>query len=145
MAVRLIPVSSDSDGEDVEDEEDDSGCVGPFRPDWPDPSQERWVAVVRRGGCTFNTKISNAVALNASAVLVYDNEARDALQSMRVERFPVPSVLTYAWKGEELVRLMKKVGRVYVSLQEASHCVAFAGGSGDRASQPVLCTLPEDR
>ena len=36
---------------------------------------EAWIAVIRRGGCTFNEKIRNVLALNASGVLIYDNEA----------------------------------------------------------------------
>ena len=37
--------------------------------------EEAWIAVIRRGGCTFNEKIRNVLALNASGVLIYDNEA----------------------------------------------------------------------
>ena len=36
--------------------------------------EEAWIAVIRRGGCTFNEKIRNVLALNASGVLIYDNE-----------------------------------------------------------------------
>ena len=51
---------------------DRSGCTPPFRQNYP--LGEAWIAVIRRGGCTFNEKISNVLALNASGVLIYDNE-----------------------------------------------------------------------
>ncbi len=122
------------------DVEDNSGCTGPFSVGWP-TTGEGWVAVVKRGGCTFNTKIANAAALNASAVLVYDDRDSDRLQSMKVERFRIPAALTYQWKGQDIVKLIKKVGTVYILLQEASHCVSL----NRDAPQDVFCTAPQDR
>ncbi len=85
-----------------------SACkAGSFLPTWP--RDRKWIAVIRRGKCTFNTKISNALALNASGVLVYDNDSGGGvLQSMKVYPFTIPSVFTYNWKGLELVELIKK-------------------------------------
>ena len=57
---------------DDDDGLDRSGCTPPFRQNYP--AGEAWIAVIRRGGCTFNEKISNVLALNASGVLIYDNE-----------------------------------------------------------------------
>ncbi len=48
---------------------DRSGCKAPFQENYP--SSEPWIAIIRRGKCTFNEKIANALALNASGVLVY--------------------------------------------------------------------------
>ena len=33
-----------------------------------------WIAVVERGGCPFDTKLTSAKIANASAVIVYDND-----------------------------------------------------------------------
>ena len=104
------------------DGDDKTACDPPFDRARLPAAGRPWIAIVRRGGCTFNEKISNALALNASGVLVYDNEDGGALESMKVERFPIPSVFTYNWKGEEILGLMGSVGDVYLTLQEGSHC-----------------------
>ena len=46
------------------------------------------------------------------------------LQSMKVEKFAIPSVFTYHWKGAEIVDLIKRHGprKVRIALQEGSHC-----------------------
>ena len=46
------------------------------------------------------------------------------LQSMKVEKFSIPSVFTYHWKGAEIVDLIKRHGprKVRIALQEGSHC-----------------------
>ena len=33
-----------------------------------------WIALIERGQCRFSEKIRNAVAANATAVIVFDNE-----------------------------------------------------------------------
>ena len=47
------------------------------------PHDQSWIAVVKRGKCTFNEKVKNALELNASGVLVYDDENGETLQSMK--------------------------------------------------------------
>ncbi len=118
------------------DPEDDSVCAPPFVQD-SIPSDQPWVALVRRGGCTFKEKIAHATALNASAVLVYDDEERDTLESMSTDGEETPAVLTYHWKGREIIDLMKTIGRVYVTLQKGAQCFAVAN---DRP--PVICSRP---
>lgn len=130
----------------TEDEEEDvyTGCQGPFVPNWP--TDRPWIAVIRRGKCTFNTKISNAIGLNASGVLVYDNELLGELQSMKVERFPIPSVFTYSWKGLELVGLIRKQPFVELSLQKGSHCRVRAAPLGplNNGTMPTRYCTPSD-
>ncbi len=42
---------------------------------------------------------------------------------MRVERrFPIPSVFTYHWKAQEILGLMRRFGKVFIGLEEGSHC-----------------------
>ena len=60
---------------------DITGCYPPFLDNYP--NNESWIAIVKRGNCTFNDKIRNALDLNASGVLVYDNEYGKPLRSMK--------------------------------------------------------------
>jgi hypothetical protein len=88
-----------------------AACKGPYIPNWP--IDKPWIALIRRGKCTFNSKIANALSLNASGVLVYDNgSGGGVLQSMKVEPFAIPSVFTYNWKGLELSKLIKNHGPI---------------------------------
>ena len=50
-----------------------SGCSGPFIKHWPKDGP--WIALIKRGDCTFSQKIKNAESLNASGVLVYDHDS----------------------------------------------------------------------
>lgn len=50
-----------------------SGCSGPFVKHWPKDGP--WIALIKRGDCTFSQKIKNAESLNASGVLVYDHDS----------------------------------------------------------------------
>ena len=49
------------------------GCSGPFVKHWPKDGP--WIALIKRGNCTFSQKIKNAESLNASGVLVYDHDS----------------------------------------------------------------------
>ena len=60
---------------------DVTGCFPPFIDNFP--RNESWVALVKRGGCTFNEKVKNARKMNASGVMVYDIEDGKPLQSMK--------------------------------------------------------------
>ena len=115
---------------------DNTGCSPPFQANYP-PS-ESWIAVIKRGKCTFNQKIANALRLNASGVLIYDSEDGGILQSMKVEKFPIPSVFTYHWKGKEILNYTKAIEKVYVSLQEGSHCRTTQ--MSENASKILYCT-----
>ena len=96
-----------------------AGCSGPFIQNWP--KDEPWIALIQRGQCTFNQKISHAESLNASGVLIYDHEEGDGtLQSMKVEPSTLPSVFTYHWKGKELANLFKQHGKVILNIKKGS-------------------------
>ena len=64
-----------------QNDEDITGCFPPFQDNYP--HNEPWIAVVKRGQCTFNEKVKHALELNASGVLVYDDENGKTLQSMK--------------------------------------------------------------
>ena len=85
MAIKLVSEksdqSNDTDSLYPEEDGDVTGCFPPFVENFP--RNESWIAVVKRGHCTFNEKIKNALDLNASGILVYDNEEGKPLQSMK--------------------------------------------------------------
>ena len=119
-----------------------TGCYPPFKANYPE--NEPWIALVRRGKCTFNHKIRNALKLNASGVLIYDNEQEGkVLQAMVVEQFPIPSVFTYNWKGLEIANLIRKYGRVVLRLHKGSRCRTTAAYEGTNLSLYSCIPLDE--
>jgi len=125
---------------------DRSACQGPFLRNWP--ADQSWIALIKRGNCTFNTKIANALGLKASGVLIYDHlDSGQVLHNIKIDPFSIPSVFTYYWKGQELSRLIQTYGSVEVKLEKGSHCQAISRGSGPFANfnqtEGVFCT-PED-
>lgn len=113
---------------------DNTACNGPFVKNYP--SGEPWIAVIQRGKCTFNQKIANALRLNASGVLIYDNDNSGTLQSMKVELFKIPSVFTFSWKGQELVNLIQTFGKVFIGFNRGSHCRAVPLARDDSGTLP---------
>ena len=84
VAIQMISKRSELTSSSNDSEPSDSditGCYPPFLDNYP--RNESWIAIVKRGHCTFNEKIKNALDLNASGVLVYDNEDGKPLQSMK--------------------------------------------------------------
>jgi hypothetical protein len=121
---------------------DVTGCVPPFVNNYP--RNESWVAVLKRGGCTFNEKVKNAKELNASGVLVYDIEDGSPLQSMKVEaHYRIPSVFTYSWKGEEIIRKINAGYKVYLNIEKASHCRSDEPSFPKKPSV-LLCVRPDE-
>ena len=93
-----------------------------------DSSKEPFVAIVQRGGCQFDLKVSHAVAAGASAVLIYDNEDSLLLQTVQVALdTAVPVVFTFKWMGEQLVEHLEAGKEVTIGLQEGRRCVRNAG------------------
>ena len=65
-------------------------CQGPFLRNWP--ADQSWIALIKRGNCTFNTKIANALGLKASGVLIYDHlESGQVLHNIKIDPFSIPS------------------------------------------------------
>ena len=53
------------------------------------PKEGPWIALIKRGDCTFSQKIRNAESLNASGVLVYDQDSGSGnLQRLQNSSFP---------------------------------------------------------
>lgn len=123
-----------------------AGCSGPFAKNWP--TDQPWVAMIKRGDCTFNQKIKNAESLNATGVIIYDHEmGNGGLQSMKVSPSTIPSVFTYNWKGIEIDRLVKEHDNVMIHIKRGSHCTSairqIPRNNSVAPSQVLYCT-PED-
>jgi len=122
-----------------------TGCSGPFVKNWP--KEGPWIALIKRGDCTFSQKIKNAESLNASGVLVYDQDSGSGnLQSMKVSQSSIPSVFTYNWKGKEIDRLVKEHDKVMLAIRKGSHCTNVRQINKNNTVTPsqVLYCTPED-
>jgi len=122
-----------------------TGCSGPFVKNWPKDGP--WIALIKRGDCTFSQKIKNAESLNASGVLVYDHDSGSGgLQSMKVSQSSIPSVFTYNWKGKEIDRLVKEHDKVILAIRKGSHCTNVRQINKNNTVTPsqVLYCTPED-
>lgn len=117
-----------------------TGCNPPFRENKIPKSGESWIAIIRRGHCSFQRKIQNAVKLNASGVLIYDNQGDGgdlmAIPSVdlssdtssvgsRGDDDAIPVVFTYNFKGEEIVNLVRRYNRVLLKLHKSAHCKRY--------------------
>lgn len=126
-------ISNDTSIEQMQEEDPDTGCSLPFINIFP---KEPYIAVMKRGGCTFNTKVVNAVSAGAVGVLIYNNRHNEYLKTIQVTNDEVPVVFTFQHKGKELVNLVNKFKRVYIGLEEGSHC-QYQGGNDSRS---LYCT-----
>ncbi|XP_050053395.1 E3 ubiquitin-protein ligase goliath isoform X2 [Aphis gossypii] len=105
---------------------DRNGCAPPVHVLQEPPDSGPWIALVRRGKCSFQTKVDNARRAGASAVIVYnDREATDLDKMKLLPSDPrnISAVFTYKWKGEDMARMLDDVTRrVMVKITIASHC-----------------------
>ncbi|XP_015374518.1 PREDICTED: protein goliath isoform X1 [Diuraphis noxia] len=105
---------------------DRNGCAPPVHGVREPPDAGPWIALVRRGKCSFQTKVDNARRAGASAVIVYnDREATDLDKMKLLPSDPrnVSAIFTYKWKGEDMARMLDDMTRrVMVKITIASHC-----------------------
>lgn len=102
----------------------DMGCSLP----WKRPESGPWIALVRRGGCSIELKITNAVHQGANGLIIYNNRDSLSLQNLRVTReyqSLISIVFTYKWKGEELATILDFGTRIVAELSVANPCVAI--------------------
>lgn len=86
---------------------------------WAASASEPWVALVSRGVCADQKKVENALAQNASGVLIYSKEGDAHLQKIALSSFSqkkgVVVFLGHA-QGEELARMVDNGTKVHVSI-----------------------------
>ncbi|XP_068235673.1 uncharacterized protein [Palaemon carinicauda] len=63
------------------------GCTLPWASSPSPTSSEPWVALVSRGDCPDRDKVGNALALNASGVLIYAKDVQAHLQKIALSSF----------------------------------------------------------
>lgn len=78
--------------------------------------REPWVALIKRGSCSFRDKVSNAFTSNASGVIIYNDRQSNSLDRMKLQfNRNISAIFTYKWKGEELSKLTDEGFEVFVS------------------------------
>lgn len=65
-----------------------SACSLPLRPSYGDkfPVNERWVALVKRGECSFQQKVENAFNSTASGIIIYNDKELQTVEKMKLQR-----------------------------------------------------------
>lgn len=63
---------------------DRNGCAPPVHVLQEPPDSGPWIALVRRGKCSFQTKVDNARRAGASAVIVYNDREATDLDKMKL-------------------------------------------------------------
>lgn len=100
--------------------------------DWCNPvkmvtkPKPEWIALIPRGNCKFVTKILNAKALNASAVLIYDNDSSSkSFENMLMSCNGVGNIVAVSISKAFGLRLISTVekGDVFLAVEvgEAHH------------------------
>ncbi|KAL3881047.1 hypothetical protein ACJMK2_033246 [Sinanodonta woodiana] len=91
-----------------------------------DPSnapKANWIAIIKRGVCDFNTKIANAVQVNASAVVIYNNNFSEKFPPMvGCTKKCVEDVISVFVDddGQSLVEILEKYENVFLSIKVVS-------------------------
>jgi len=93
------------------------GCDFPFENPLP---KDPWIALLKRGQCTFNKKIINAAQSNASAVVVYDNKD-GTLQKMHYRVPNMVGVFVSNEKGMEIAELVDNGTTVWMYITVGAH------------------------
>lgn len=69
---------------------------------FPPGSLENAIVLTERGGCTFETKVNNAAAAGARAVLVFNNEPSGTICMAGLENTSIPAAMLSRDNGVEL-------------------------------------------
>jgi subtilisin family serine protease len=86
-------------------DEDMLGCT-PFSQDIFDDR----IAMLRRGECTFETKVNHAAAAGAKAVVMINNVPGDPIIMGGLEETTIPAAMISLSDGEEILQIMNNIG-----------------------------------
>ena len=79
-----------------------------------------WIALIERGECNFEKKINNAYKHNATAVIIYDNKAKDLDEIVKMSHPSADAIVAVAITkdlGEDLeLALVNRTKAVYVAI-----------------------------
>lgn len=67
-----------------------TACRLPLKASYGSLPNEPWIALVKRGGCSFQQKVENAFYSNASGIIIYNDKESSNLDKMRLTQ-NVPS------------------------------------------------------
>jgi minor extracellular serine protease Vpr len=96
------------------------------------------IALISRGSCTFESKIDNAQAAGAAAVVVYDNIAGEAIPTMLVGAAAIPAVMISNADGLTLKAESASALAVTVQLVPAAFYTNPAGIASFSARGPNI-------
>ncbi|XP_075165331.1 ring finger protein goliath isoform X2 [Haematobia irritans] len=96
---------------DAENIADDTACssniLGTNGQPTP-PEGITWIALVRRGRCTFEEKVNNVYKKKASGVIIYNDKQVMSLEKMQIKGKArnITAVITYQYIGEEMAKIL---------------------------------------
>ncbi|KAL3417570.1 subtilase [Phlyctema vagabunda] len=103
----------------------DDGCA-PFPAGTPDLAS--YVVLIKRGTCTFQTKLNNAVAAGATRVLLYNNVSPGAFN---------PS---YTYDGVPMAMVSRSQGEIWIAALQAGNKVTINFVENASAKQELIIT-----
>ncbi|KAH8354991.1 hypothetical protein KR093_003507 [Drosophila rubida] len=114
---RLIHIST------ADDDSDDFACTPYIRGTRGTPLPEKgvpWIALVRRGRCTFEDKVKHVHHYNAAGVIIYNDKQVMQLEKMqiKVKTRNIAAVITYQSIGLDLASTVDKGYNVTISIIE---------------------------
>ncbi|XP_043867078.1 protein goliath isoform X2 [Drosophila mojavensis] len=114
---RLIHIST------ADDISDDFACTPYIRGTLGMPLPEKgvsWIALVRRGRCTFEDKVKHVHQYNAAGVIIYNDKQVMQLEKMQIKNKNrnIAAVITYQAIGLELASTVDKGINVTISIIE---------------------------
>ncbi|EDV98465.1 GH23135 [Drosophila grimshawi] len=114
---RLIHIST------TDDISDDFACTPYIRGTLGTPLPEKgtpWIALVRRGRCTFEDKVKHVHQYNAAGVIIYNDKQVMQLEKMQIKgkNRNIAAVITYQVIGLDLATNLDKGHNVTISIIE---------------------------
>ncbi|XP_043064172.1 protein goliath isoform X2 [Drosophila ficusphila] len=114
---RLIHISA------TENVSDDYACTPYIRGTLGAPTPEKgvsWIALVRRGRCTFEEKVKHVYQQNAAGVIIYNDKQVMQLEKMQIKGKTrnIAAVITYQHIGQDLAMTLDRGYNVTISIVE---------------------------
>ncbi|KAH8401052.1 hypothetical protein KR009_002699 [Drosophila setifemur] len=114
---RLVHISA------TENVSDDYACTPYIRGTLGAPTPEKgvtWIALVRRGRCTFEEKVKHVYQQNAAGVIIYNDKQVMQLEKMQIKGKTrnIAAVITYQNIGQDLAMTLDRGYNVTISIIE---------------------------
>ncbi|KAI8034126.1 protein goliath isoform X1 [Drosophila elegans] len=114
---RLVHISA------TENVSDDYACTPYIRGTLGTPTPDKgvtWIALVRRGRCTFEEKVKHVYQQNAAGVIIYNDKQVMQLEKMQIKgkTRSIAAVITYQNIGQDLVDSVDRGNNVTISIIE---------------------------